>query len=99
VSDEEQQAAEGRTMEEYVECSRMLAALLAEATRVGNDLTQIGQSLRTIADAHSNGITGEASKIPTPDSVRQLASEIFTEMDRKRQLRLSLRNMGLDLKD
>jgi hypothetical protein len=43
MSTEEQQAAKGRTMEEYIECSGKLAAMLAEATRVGNDLTQIGR--------------------------------------------------------
>jgi hypothetical protein len=75
MSTEEQQAAIGRTMEEYVARKRKLAALQAECTNFGDGLTQLGQTLRTI-DKYIAGNIGNAvsavnhgtMNFPTADS-------------------------------
>jgi hypothetical protein len=106
MSSEEQQAAMGRTMEEYVESKKKLAALQAESTKIGNSLTNIGQALCTTdrfpAGALVNNLSTiqqESAKFPTADSLVMLVRDIQTEMERKDHLRLILKNMGFEPKD
>jgi len=106
MSTEEQQAAIGRTVEQYAASKKKLAALQSEATKIGNSLTEIGQSLRTshqVGLASVGTITATVerarSSFPTVDTLMELTSDIKTEMEQKQHLRAALTEMGIEPKD
>ena len=101
MSTEEQQAAIGRTVEEYAASKKKLAALQSDAGKISNSLYEIVQALRASnrQGASSVGALGaiinkEVSNLPTTDSLIALAQNIKTEMERKEQLHVLLKNMG-----
>lgn len=98
MSDEQQQAAIGRTVEEYVECKKKLAALLAESNKTANELTQLGQLFRSTSSMPPN-ISQYIATLPTQEHLAALVSDINLESARRRQLFESLRNMGFEPKD
>lgn len=107
MSDEQQQAAIGRTVEEYLASKKKLATLLAEANAVGNMLTAIGHGVRTLPQSNPSGghpalyvsLDRHSSEFPTIASLRSLASEVDTEVQTKNQLRGRLKDMGFEPKD
>jgi hypothetical protein len=101
MSTEEELTATGRTVEEYVESRKKLAALLTEATRMGNTLTTIGQFLRS-ASPHaeiSPNIWQQLVHLPTEGRVKTLVDDLNQEIVRKRKLHQSLKSLGLEPKD
>jgi hypothetical protein len=106
MSDEQQQAAIGRTVEEYAACRKKLATLQATSAKIGNSLTQLGQFLRTTEKytAHTimtivTAVNQETMNFPTVDSLRALALDLKTEMERREQLFTTLKNMGFEPRD
>ena len=103
MSDEQQLAAIGRTVEDYAACKKKLAALEGEAIKEGNMLFEIGNALRTADRGGASGlvalVNSRIGQFPTADSIRILAQDIKTEFDRKNQLYAALKNMGIEPKD
>jgi hypothetical protein len=101
MSTPEQDAIIGRTLREYGESKKKLAALYAEAERIGNDLTGVGHALRT---SHSlAGVPGfsrfDPAEFPTVDHLVSLASEIERARTDKTRLATILRDAGHQIPD
>jgi len=101
MSTEEEQAAMGRTVEEYIETKKKLTVLLSEATRTGNTLTTIGQFLRSASPQAeiSPSIWQQLVHLPTEDRVKVLVDDLNEQIARKRKLHQSLKGMGVEPKD
>ena len=96
MSEQDQDAIIGRTLREYGDAKKELAALHAEAERIGNDLTGVGHALRTI---HSlAGVAGysrfDPDSFPTAQQLVKLAAEIKTARDSKDRLGKILSDAG-----
>jgi hypothetical protein len=106
MSDEQQQAAIGRAMEEYVASKKKLAALQQEVAKQSRILAQVSQALGGLYQANVGGVPQsvavlmqETANFPTADSLHSLALDIRAESDRRQQLYTTLKNMGFEPKD
>ena len=104
MSEAEQDAVIGRTLREYHDAKKELAALYAEAERLGNYLTAMGHALRThhslsSGEFGSYGGKLDVDKYPTADGLSELASEIEQVTATKKRLAETLRSAGYDPKD
>lgn len=101
MSDEQQQAAIGRTVEEYAACKKRLATLQATATQIATVLSRMGQYLSAFAKnpaiqsaSFQTELNSNAVNFPTIESLRELWSDIATDDRRKTELYAILKNMG-----
>lgn len=104
MSEADQDAIIGRTLREYHDAKKELAALHAEAEHFGNHLTAVGHALRT-HHSLSSGTFGshgdklDADKFPTAAKLTELVSEINQTTATKNRLAETLRSAGYDPKD
>ncbi len=105
MSRDDQFLAMGRTMTEYAEIRKTLAALYAESDRLGRELETLSFYLvenpsNHLAPRLKNGATlPDLSDYPTAEEIRQLSREILTAQKRKRELYASLKEFGMEPKD
>jgi hypothetical protein len=104
--DEEKQAEIGRTVEEYLECKKKLAASQSEAQKIADNLTQISANLRALSQLTSPGspevvefIGKQVDAFPAGESLRTIAGQITREAERKHELHEMLKNLGIEPKD
>jgi hypothetical protein len=105
MSRDDQDLAIGRTMTEYAEIRKTLAALYAEAHRLGRELEMLSYYLvenpgNHLAPRLKNGAPlPDMSDYPTGEEIRQLSREILTAQKRKAELSASLKEFGMEPKD
>jgi len=104
MSMSEQDAIIGRTLREYQEAKKALAALFAEAERFGNYLTAVGHALRahhslTSGEFGTHGGQLDPDKFPAATKLSELVAEIDQTTATKKRLAETLRNAGYDIKD
>jgi hypothetical protein len=107
MSDEQQQAAIGRTVEAYLASKKKLAALQSEAIKIGGAVSQTGQNINSLgaplAMVPMEQVVGiinrDTATFPSGESLRALVQDIRTEFERKHTLSMQLKNMGLEQKD
>ena len=96
MSEEQQDAVIGRTLREYKDAKKTLAALYAEAEKIGNDLTGVGQALRS---KHAlDGVGGfrafDSTTFPTVDQLTGLIADIEATRANKNRLSQILKDAG-----
>jgi hypothetical protein len=106
MSDEQQQAAIGRMVEEYVDCKKRLVSRQAEAHEIAGRLTQVASNLRALSEMTSTAgpqvidlIAQESTNFPSGESMLAVANQIKQETDKKHELYESLKRMGFEPKD
>ena len=104
MSEVEQDAIIGRTLREYHDAKKELAALYAEAEHFGNYLTAMGHALRnhhslSSGTFGSHGDRLDADKYPTAERLSELVSDIEQATTIKKRLAETLRSAGYDPKD
>ncbi len=105
VSDEQQDAVIGRTVKEYAECRKKLAALQQEAARLTDSTKNISQILHHIATIESPAqpftviLRQQLGGFPTTETLITLANSVDVELQRKRQFHHQLKEMGFEPKD
>jgi hypothetical protein len=104
MSEAEQDAIIGRTVREYHQAKKALAALVAEAEHFGEYLTAVGHALRT-HHSLSSGTYGsygdklDADKFPTAARLSELVSQIEQATATKKRLSETLRSAGYEFRD
>ena len=108
MSPEEQHTILGRTLHDYQAARSELAALLAKASRFADQLSEAAVWLRQSGPSGyrlAEGLAPNArqataiEQLPNPDEVRDLLAEIKAAAERKRQLRQTLADAGIELKE
>ena len=103
MSEEQEHAAIGKTVEEYGKIRKRLAALLSEADRKGNVLHSVARGL--MSQNNSTGgvrfgdLPEELDFLPQPGEVQKLVQDILEALKRKQTLVDQLRQAGVDPKD
>ena len=99
MSEEQENAVIGRTLKEYQAAKKRLAALCAEAERIGAYLSIAGHALQTnhnlYAGEHSDG-TVDLANWPTAEQLRALIEEIVAVRREKSRRAEILKDAGLD---
>jgi hypothetical protein len=107
VSQDEQVAVMGRTVAEYAEGKRKLAALMAKAARIGKAMQVCGAYLATQESAAGPGgalqrgsaLPPDLGEIPSMDELRGLVAEALEARKRMSELRKQLSDFGVDTRD
>jgi hypothetical protein len=106
MSDEQQQIAIGRTVQEYAASKAKLAALQGEANKLSSKLAQVSGGLASSGKLSSPDpgnllafMDQNIGGFPSADAVLSLVREISGELDRKYRLNAQLKNMGIEPKD
>lgn len=103
MSEEQEHAAIGKTVEEYGKTKKRLAALLSEADRKGSVLKSVAKGLMSYsrtAGAVRCGDTPEGmDHLPSREEVQALVQDILEALKRKENLVEQLRQAGVDPKD
>jgi hypothetical protein len=106
MSDEQRQITIGRTVLDFVERKKRLAALQADAVKIGSILQQIGQQVHGAGQWNTPTgtnimavITQSVGEFPTGQSLLDTVNQINSELSQVNQLRQSLRKMGIDPKE
>jgi len=106
MSEEQEYAVAGRTLKEYADCKRTLAALQLEAGRFGKALGQVGNALATSSTLNTPGFVAVTfvmneyiPSFPTAETLLSITQGIKIELDRKHALSAQLKNMGYEPKE
>lgn len=102
MSEADQDAVIGRTLREMRDAKKELAALHAEAERLGNYLTAMGHALRTNHSLWAGAFGGNTGRLdikdyPTGDSLMELSRRIDTVGGEKQRLEKLLVEAGYPL--
>lgn len=110
MTEDDQNAALGRTITRLSEAKKRRVALMCEAEGIGKRLTSLGRELECVytVKAFLDGDTrrGESStkddlpavqSYPTADQINSLLAELRTVSAEVRQLRANLKQAGLDV--
>jgi hypothetical protein len=80
----------GRTVREYRDVGRKMAALEAELQKAGDQLVALGTTVRTCQ------VKDDAlSAMPNPAHIRELLTDYETALKRRRELHESVTNLGV----
>ena len=105
MSDEQHQAVIGRTVEEYVDSKKKLAALQVEISKIGTFLSKTGQGITSFSNSPAAGpgfpsLFQEAQNLQSRVAgLPVLMQDIKDEFERKESLYLRLKTMGFEPKD
>jgi len=94
----------GRTVGEYGEVRKRLAALLAEAERHGNTFQAMVHYLKGSQYGGEAGLRyaekcPDLSSLPTAEQLRKLAEETIAAIAQKRELGAKLKEFGVEPKE
>lgn len=95
MSESDQDAIIGRTLREYRDTKKELAALYAEAESIGSYLAAVGHALRaghSFSDSFTTG--GTLIELPTRKQLLELSSQINAVTENKERLARLLRDAG-----
>ncbi len=105
MSEEDQNTIIGRTVTEYAEAKKQLAALFTEADRHAKELNRIQSYLNDNpreyghADLRHGSPAPDLTNYPMRETVNSLISETLELMKKKRSLSDKLRTYGVEPKD
>lgn len=95
MSESDQDAIIGRTLREYGDAKKELAALYAEAESLGHHLMRVGEALRTEHSFTDSFTTGNTLiELPSRARLLELSREVVTARDNKERLARLLREAG-----
>lgn len=100
MSESDQDAVIGRTLREYRDAQREVAALCANAESIGYHLIRVGETLRSkheFFDSHTTG--GSLINLPTREGLLDLSKQIIVATENKERLAQLLKAAGFPPKD
>lgn len=100
MSESEQDAIIGRTLREYRDAKKELAALRAQMESIGGRLQDVGRQLReqhSFSDLHTTG--GSLIQLPTREELMELSSQIKRATEMRERLARLLGEAGFLPKD
>ena len=107
MSEQEKYAIAGKTLLDYAEAKRTLGALKAKASEYSGTLRKVAMSLHRTPDESnytfnrfgSKEWNAEMDKYPARDALVELAREIASVEERKRELFKAMKEMGYEPKE
>jgi Txe/YoeB family toxin of Txe-Axe toxin-antitoxin module len=112
MSDEVEDAAKWKIVDDYQRCKAKLAALISEADKHASAIrgiaerlnpTATGQSTyssQSVPNPYSSGKAIEllVERYPTAERIRQILSDLHATFEQKTELQNRLKDLGLDLR-